>query len=139
MAGLAVNLGHNFDAPHTHDMYPQIDNCAGGDCVGADNGTIMSYCHLCPGGMSNIVLNFHDRIIDEEILPYLNFSVSCDLTGNPGSCSSVLPPLPGPLGAANRYLSVVGRNAGRQTAIRVIPSGLEVAACQNAFGTEAHR
>lgn len=121
---VAHEMGHNFNAPHTHSMSPRIDNCAGGDCSVTPNGTIMSYCHLCSGGMSNIVLNFHDRIINERILPYLNFSVSCDLTGDPTSCGGVLPPLPGPLGTANRYLPVVGRNAGRQTAIRITPSGL---------------
>jgi hypothetical protein len=121
---VAHEMGHNFGAPHTHSMYPRIDNCAGGDCSVTPNGTIMSYCHQCSGGMSNILLNFHDRMIDEKILPYLNFGVGCDLTGDPGSCGGVLPPMPGPLGAANRYLPVVGRNSGRRTAIRITPSGL---------------
>jgi hypothetical protein len=52
-------LGHNFGAPHTHDHNPQADGCGTGDCSLADTGTIMSYCHGCPGGMSNISLNFH--------------------------------------------------------------------------------
>jgi hypothetical protein len=55
-------LGHNFSAPHTHDL--GLDNCVG-SCVAPDNnyppigGTIMSYCHQCPGGMSNINMIFH--------------------------------------------------------------------------------
>ncbi|MSR34370.1 MAG: hypothetical protein EXS12_06180 [Phycisphaerales bacterium] len=60
-------LGHNFSAPHTHDL--GLDNCytsSGiGSCVAPDGnyppigGTIMSYCHLCPGGTSNNNMIFH--------------------------------------------------------------------------------
>ena len=60
-------LGHNFSAPHTHDL--GLDNCytssGVGSCVAPDNnyppigGTIMSYCHQCPGGTSNINMIFH--------------------------------------------------------------------------------
>lgn len=67
----AHELGHNFGAPHTHSTSPQIDNCAGGDCSVTPHGTIMSYCHLCPGGLANIELRFHERIKDEEIRPFL--------------------------------------------------------------------
>lgn len=63
--------GHNFGAPHTHDMSPQIDNCAGGDCSITPNATIMSYCHLCAGGLANVRMEFHERIITERILPFL--------------------------------------------------------------------
>lgn len=59
---LAHELGHQFGSPHTHDYSPQIDNCAGGDCSVVPNGTIMSYCHGCPGGMSNINLQLHPRV-----------------------------------------------------------------------------
>lgn len=52
----AHETGHNFNSPHTHDYSPQIDNCANGDCI--SNGTIMSYCHLCSGGLSNITTYF---------------------------------------------------------------------------------
>jgi hypothetical protein len=31
----------------------------------------MSYCHICPGGLSNIALTLHPRMINEQILPYL--------------------------------------------------------------------
>ncbi|VAX39602.1 hypothetical protein MNBD_PLANCTO03-507, partial [hydrothermal vent metagenome] len=58
-------LGHNFGTLHTHDGYdPPIDNCGNGDCSEAWGGTIMSYCHGCSGGMTNIVLAFHPRVID---------------------------------------------------------------------------
>ena len=59
---LAHELGHQFGTPHTHDYNPQIDNCAGGDCSVVPNGTIMSYCHTCAGGMNNINLTFHSRV-----------------------------------------------------------------------------
>ena len=55
-------LGHNFDSPHTHDGYdPPVDTC-GTSCPGelplAKSSTIMSYCHQCTGGYSNIDYTF---------------------------------------------------------------------------------
>ena len=76
---VAHEVGHNFGTLHTHDGYdPPIDNCGNGDCTGASEGTIMSYCHVCPGGMSNIVLRFHELVID-VILSYLDGN-GCDIT-----------------------------------------------------------
>jgi hypothetical protein len=69
-------LGHNFDSRHTHcynDMPlpgdPEIDQCRSGETTGSghvcyagpetlpvDGGSIMSYCHLQPGGYGNINL-----------------------------------------------------------------------------------
>ncbi|QDU69540.1 M12 family metallo-peptidase [Engelhardtia mirabilis] len=57
----AHELGHNFNSPHTHDYSPQIDNCANGGCI--SNGTVMSYCHLCPGGLNNMTTFFHPTVI----------------------------------------------------------------------------
>ncbi len=57
---MAHELGHNFGAPHTHDYSPPIDTCASGGCI--SNGTIMSYCHTCAGGMNNIDIRFHPRV-----------------------------------------------------------------------------
>lgn len=64
---VAHELGHNFGAPHTHDYCPPADECAPGGYFGAcqgqqnctSSGTIMSYCHLCSGGLSNITTYFH--------------------------------------------------------------------------------
>lgn len=58
-------LGHNFSSPHTHCYSPAVDTCCPcepasvSDCVGAvppEKGTIMSYCHLRPGGYGNVKL-----------------------------------------------------------------------------------
>jgi len=69
---MAHELGHNFGTMHTHDGYsPPIDNCGNGNCDGAEHGTIMSYCHTCNGGISNIRLGFHDRV-QAVILDYLD-------------------------------------------------------------------
>jgi hypothetical protein len=73
---VAHELGHNFGAPHTHAVAPPIDLCAFGECIvdpvtKTVEGTIMSYCHLCNGGLTNVNLFFHDRILDEYIHPYL--------------------------------------------------------------------
>lgn len=79
---VAHEIGHNFAAPHTHDV--GIDCCGGGaacgnvvNCSTAAQGTIMSYCHTCPGGIANIALNFHSQIRDNNMIPYLNGSGSC--------------------------------------------------------------
>jgi hypothetical protein len=72
-------IGHNFASPHTHDYCnfggssQPVDRCSGG-CAGSGQGlpscssppphfdggagTIMSYCHLLTGGLSNISLTF---------------------------------------------------------------------------------
>jgi len=73
---VAHELGHNFGAPHTHAVAPPIDLCAFGECIVDPDtmtveGTIMSYCHLCLGGLVNVNLFFHDRMLDEQIHPYL--------------------------------------------------------------------
>ncbi len=88
-------IGHNFAAPHSHCMSPPIDTCAGTnyDCpnprVCTTAGTIMSYCHLCSGGTLNVRMEFHARTISEAIIPYLTFSIPCDLSAPcnyPGDC-----------------------------------------------------
>ena len=71
-------LGHNFGAPHTHDLSPPVDNCAGGDCSVTPNGTIMSYCHTCPGGLENVRMEFCPENIN-TIGNYFSGS-GCDFT-----------------------------------------------------------
>ena len=69
---IAHELGHNCGTGHTHDSYsPPIDGCGNGDCSEASNGTIMSYCHICSGGLSNIALDFHP-LVEQTIENYLD-------------------------------------------------------------------
>ena len=76
----AHETGHSFGSGHTHDSYnPPIDGCAGGDCSVVPEGTIMSYCHLCSGGLANVRMIFHPRV-ETVIVDRLN-SISCDYTG----------------------------------------------------------
>lgn len=65
---VAHETGHNFGSPHTHCFNPPIDNC-GQEHDGCWNGiyqcqdgTFMSYCWGCPGGLTNQLLNFHPRV-----------------------------------------------------------------------------
>jgi hypothetical protein len=66
---VAHELGHNLNAPHTHAYCPPLDECAPAGyfegCqtqqVCTSEGTIMSYCHLCDGGFTNITTYFHDQ------------------------------------------------------------------------------
>ena len=72
-------LGHNFGSGHTHESYnPPIDGCGNGDCDNSD-GTIMSYCHLCPGGLANMRMVFHPRV-EAVIIDHIE-TVSCSYIG----------------------------------------------------------
>ena len=76
-------MGHNLGAPHTHSENPIADGCGldPRDCTVAEAGdaTIMSYCHLCPGGMANMRMRFHGYSV-ESMSGYLG-GISCDITG----------------------------------------------------------
>ena len=63
---LAHELGHAFNARHTHEYCPPLDTCAL-SCQGqlCEPGTIMSYCHACPGGVGNVELVFHPQVANE--------------------------------------------------------------------------
>ncbi|MGE4197953.1 MAG: M12 family metallo-peptidase, partial [Phycisphaerales bacterium] len=75
---VAHELGHNFGSIHTHDYNPPLDGCGLGDCSQAAQGTIMSYCHTCAGGMNNIALHFHPRNL-QDIDAYMTSQTSCPL------------------------------------------------------------
>ena len=63
---MSHELGHIVGSPHTHSFCPPLDQCAPlgffGGCQTQQicaEGTLMGYCHLCPGGLSNMHLGFH--------------------------------------------------------------------------------
>jgi hypothetical protein len=80
IVAVSHEIGHNFNSPHTHCYNglegngSPIDQCWTGETdghgacysgtrslpgpTGSGSGTIMSYCHLLSGGMSNISLTF---------------------------------------------------------------------------------
>lgn len=79
---VAHETGHNCGSGHTHDSYsPAIDGCGNNDCTDANLGTIMSYCHLCSGGLSNMAMQFHPRV-KEVIIDFLATDLSCTLAGD---------------------------------------------------------
>ena len=66
---VAHEIGHNFGSLHTHDGYnPKVDECGVEDANGKKtcpaelplehSSTIMSYCHNCIGGVSNVAYTF---------------------------------------------------------------------------------
>ena len=75
-------IGHNCGTGHTHDSYnPPLDGCGNGDCTDANLGTIMSYCHLCSGGLANMAMEFHPEV-QLVIENYLSTGISCELAGD---------------------------------------------------------
>ena len=59
-------IAHNLSGKHTHELCPPIDQCAASQYYGpcqteqiCQTGTLLSYCHTCDGGLSNIKLEFH--------------------------------------------------------------------------------
>jgi hypothetical protein len=60
---IAHEVGHNFGGVHTHSLLPPVDGCGSvpADCSNAANGTLMSYCGFCAGGIANIALEFHPQ------------------------------------------------------------------------------
>jgi len=92
---VAHELGHNFGTGHTHESSwynPIIDGCGIGDCSQAFAlGSIMSYCHTCSGGMTNITLDFSPRV-ENTIRGWVD--------GGASNCGVVLPRrLTNPVGA----------------------------------------
>lgn len=60
---IAHEVGHNFGGVHTHSLLPPVDGCGSvpPDCTNAAQGTLMSYCGFCGGGVANIALEFHPQ------------------------------------------------------------------------------
>ena len=115
---ISHELGHNFGAPHTHNYSPPLDGCGSSpqDCTvaNADEGTIMSYCHLCSGGVQNIKLRFHPGNI--ESIEARLASIGCNYTG----------PATAPFGAPDTA-----------TAFTTVPVTIDVLANEVLFNCEA--
>jgi hypothetical protein len=92
---VAHELGHNFGAPHTHSYTPPLDGCGNGNCAGAWGGTIMSYCHACPGGLSNLVMSLHPQNVS-TMKGFLS-SITCPAIGDPTSAQDDLASVAGTL------------------------------------------
>lgn len=79
---MAHEMGHNSGTFHTHDGYsPPIDNCGNGTPT---RGTIMSYCHIFPGGTANTELYMHrivEDVIEAELLAGDCFYYDCNSNG----------------------------------------------------------
>jgi Metallo-peptidase family M12/PA14 domain/Bacterial Ig domain/Dockerin type I domain len=103
-------LGHNFGSPHTHSYDPPLDGCGNGDCSAANTGTIMSYCHTCPGGLGNVALNFHPGNV-VTMTDFLN-GTACDFSGEAQ-----------PADAMDDYISMV---AGTSSPIDILFNDLRV-------------
>jgi hypothetical protein len=102
----AHEIGHNLGGPHTHDV--AIDTC-GNTCTRSRTtptyltevkyGTIMSYCHLCQGGSTNVRDEFHPKMVTDYFHQrYANFQGSLNPIA-PGTqaiqqCNNVQPPGP---------------------------------------------
>ena len=91
--------GHNFGTPHTHDWCPvPLDQCAPsgyfGSCqtqqVCTASGTLMSYCHLCSGGMNNIYPYFHQACADLMRLEAENSCLGTWCTGPASYCNTLI-------------------------------------------------
>ncbi|MEM8709335.1 MAG: M12 family metallo-peptidase [Planctomycetota bacterium] len=98
-------LGHNFASPHTHDYCPPLDECAPSNLFGqcqsqrncTNQGTIMSYCHLCNGGVTNITTFFHPTVqqrmrdaVAVSCLPPWNGGCATDALEDNDDCSQAI-------------------------------------------------
>jgi hypothetical protein len=113
----AHEMGHNSGSPHTHCYAPPIDMCYSGESgcysgavsVPPGGGTIMSYCHLRPGGFANVNLEFHARCITEQMLPEIASAACLTPVGNPAPTITTVTPAAGSA-AGGSWLTIAGTN-----------------------------
>lgn len=87
-------LGHNIGSPHTHCYTPAVDRCYNQEdscyagSVVPTRGTIMSYCHLLAGGLSNIDLEY-GSVVSSRIRATVD-AASClePASSSGGSCGN---------------------------------------------------
>jgi hypothetical protein len=126
---VAHEIGHNFSSGHTQSCFWQangfappgalLDSCfaSEGGCYGgptcnipANRGTIMSYCHVCFGGVNNTRLEFHDacKIVmrahaEACALPEGAFDPAVDLTATAVGFTAMLDWSASPVSGVIRY------------------------------------
>ena len=94
-------IGHNFNSGHTHDggYSPRVDTCgcpySNGHCADScpsqlplpKSATLMSYCHLCSGGYSNVDYTFGGKYSGTgprgDINSYSNSPLAGSVSNNP--------------------------------------------------------
>jgi len=119
-------IGHNMSAYHTHDL--GVDDCytsSGlGACTQRLQGTIMSYCHLCSGGVANINLVF-DPSNTPNVISYVG-GVSCTAptTAAPGVASDTFTVMEG----SSNTLDILAND---------LPANCEAVTIQNLPATSA--
>lgn len=110
----AHEIGHNCGAIHTHDYCPPVDQCASpsywGQCqtatVCSNAGTLMSYCHTCAGGLSNILMQFHPASIN-SIGTHLG-SLTCNVSCTSAPVVTILSPSNGATAAFGTSVTFTG-------------------------------
>ncbi|HEY7863192.1 MAG TPA: S-layer homology domain-containing protein, partial [Thermoanaerobaculia bacterium] len=127
----AHEIGHNSGSPHTHCYTPPIDMCYAGEggcysgavSVPPGGGTIMSYCHLRPGGFANVNLEFHTRCITEQMLPEIASAACLTPVGGPAPTISTVSPGAG-TAAGGINLTIAGSNfqAGATVTVGGVPA-----------------
>lgn len=115
-------IGHNFNSPHSH-CYANVggnpsvvDTCFNGDCggtgcycgtvgypgagtasggtQGTGAGTVMSYCHLRPGGFSNVTFTFgegHPFGVAPDRVPARMMNHVAAVSGSNAACLAFIP------------------------------------------------
>ena len=127
---VAHEIGHNLSTLHTHDYCPPLDECAPSGYFGScqtqelciTNGTVMSYCHLCSGGLANITTYFHPTVVqtiqarvdDSCLAPYEGLFVA--QLGGAQASSSGVPTITANYDATTHELGVSYAHAPNPTA-----------------------
>jgi hypothetical protein len=107
-------IGHNMSAQHTHDL--GVDDCYTstglGACTQRLQGTVMSYCHLCTGGVANINLVF-DSVNIPSVISHV------------GSKSCTSPTTALPAGLADTYTVMEGSSSMLDILANDLPANCE--------------
>ncbi|MEM9714014.1 MAG: zinc-dependent metalloprotease, partial [Actinomycetota bacterium] len=137
---VAHEIGHNFGSPHTHDFCPPLDECPAsqywGSCqtqqVCSSSGSIMSYCHLCPGGTGNITTYFHPEAaalmtsVAQSCTPSIwEVTINApDVVSDSSGTPTTLQTVSGNVNSATVYYRLAGQSAFTSMALSAQGGGL---------------